>query len=129
MSEVWTVATLRDAPPTLPLVPDVAGILGMGENKALELAARGKLPVPAWKHGLRWVVPTGHLMRHLGLPVPGDAEADGGHGGRGALDELLAGAYVVVSVAALREAVGVPATSPAPARPVPVRERSGGHAA
>lgn len=107
----YTVADLADPelPATLPLWPDVAGILGIARNRAYELAEAGGLPVPAWKLGSRWVVPTGHLRRALGIaaetagdPVPRSAAGTD-------LATVLDGAYVLVPVEHLRRALGLDA--------------------
>ncbi|WP_256789785.1 helix-turn-helix domain-containing protein [Frankia sp. AvcI1] len=62
-----SIPELLVGPPTLPLWPDVAEILGMGKNTALDLAASGRFPTPVFKHGLRWIVPVGHLLELLGF--------------------------------------------------------------
>lgn len=109
-------------PAALPLWPDVAGILGVGQNRACELAGAGELPFPAWKLGNRWMVPTAHLLRHLGITPPGDREPAPG-AGAGLLESALDGAYVIVPVAALRRALGLGGDAEGGAQPpTPLRE-------
>lgn len=95
-------------PATVPLWPDAARLLGIGRNQAYEMADARTLPVPAWKPGLRWVVPTAHLMRHLGIPVPGERQ-DARPAGAEVLDEILGGAYLLVPAAHLRKVLEGPA--------------------
>jgi|GEM_PF-2856850 hypothetical protein len=101
-----TIRELAEAPATLPLVPDVAEILGIGATTAYELAAKGRLPAPirAFKLGTSWRVQTGHLMRFLGLPVAVRSAAPSNTAE--ALEKIIDGALVIVSVRQLREVLG-----------------------
>ncbi|MEX5634995.1 helix-turn-helix domain-containing protein [Parafrankia sp. FMc2] len=94
-----------DTPLTLPLVPNVAGILGVGENEAYRRAKDGTLPVPAWKIGNRWMVPTARLRELLGLTPPPQAERPALD--VAVLDAVLGEAMVILPMSALRRALGL----------------------
>lgn len=125
-----TIRDLLDAPPMLPLWPDVAAILDVGKTRALELAAAGELPVAAVRLGARWMVPTAPLLRYLGVRPPGDPEP-AEVAARGRLVELLVeDAFLLIPTTALRRALGVPGTEVTPS-PLGLRgaPQAGGQAA
>jgi hypothetical protein len=53
--------------PTVPLWPDVGRALGLGRARTFELARRGELPVPVYRLGRSFRVPTAAFRRALGL--------------------------------------------------------------
>ena len=57
--------------PTVPLWPDAAKALGLGRGHAYLLARRKELPVPAYRLGRSWRVPTAALRRALHLDQDG----------------------------------------------------------
>ncbi len=64
----------------LPAVTDLATAaraLGLGRNKAYQLASAGQFPCPVFRAGNTWKVPTAGLLTLLGLPVPGPVQAAG----------------------------------------------------
>lgn len=66
-------ANLRDLPPTIPLWPHAAGILGLGRTAAYEMASRGEFPVRILQLGNKKRVSRADLLAYLGetssLPV------------------------------------------------------------
>jgi len=55
------------AEPTVPLWPDVAKAFGLGRDRVFELARAGELPVPVYRLGRSYRVPTAALRRTLEL--------------------------------------------------------------
>ena len=53
--------------PTVPLWPDAGQAFGLGRARTFELARRGELPVPTFRLGRSWRVPTAALRRALQL--------------------------------------------------------------
>ena len=57
----------------LPAVLDpltAAKVLGIGRTTAYRLLEQGEFPVPAFRAGKRWRIPTSGLCRLLGLDYP-----------------------------------------------------------
>lgn len=53
--------------PTVPLWPDAGRAFGLGRARTFELARRGELPVPIFRLGRSWKVPTAALRQALRL--------------------------------------------------------------
>jgi hypothetical protein len=53
--------------PTLPLWPDAGRAFGLGRARTFELARSGQLPVPVFRLGRSFRVPTAALRRALQL--------------------------------------------------------------
>ncbi len=65
-----TIGDALDLPPMIDLVT-AARYLGIGRTTAYTLAAKGALPVPVVRIGSALRVPTGPLLKILGLTPPG----------------------------------------------------------
>jgi excisionase family DNA binding protein len=57
--------------PTVALWPDAARALGLGRDRARELARLGELPFPVYRFGRSYRVPTAALRRALHLDQDG----------------------------------------------------------
>ncbi len=57
---------LHNLPPTIPLWPDAAGILGMGRSTAYDLAKRDQFPVRLLRLGCKYRVSRADLLAYLG---------------------------------------------------------------
>ena len=61
-----TLADLSTLPPTMPLYPDAAEILGVGRSTAYELVRTGQLPTRVLRLGRLVKIPTAELLRDVG---------------------------------------------------------------
>jgi predicted DNA-binding transcriptional regulator AlpA len=56
----------RELPPTLS-AEEAIQLLGCGRTAGYQALKNGTFPVPAWKVGARWYVPTAPLLKLLGI--------------------------------------------------------------
>ena len=60
-------AALLALPPTVPLYPDAADILGVGRSTAYEMVRTGEWPTRVLRLGRLIKVPTAELLRYVGV--------------------------------------------------------------
>jgi excisionase family DNA binding protein len=65
-----TPAALRALPPTVPLWPTAAQVLGVGRSTAYEMARSGEWPTRLLRLGKLIRVPTAELLAYVGADQP-----------------------------------------------------------
>jgi excisionase family DNA binding protein len=64
-------AALLALPPTVPLYPDAADILGVGRSTAYEMVRTGEWPTRVLRLGRLIKVPTAELLEYVGVKPAG----------------------------------------------------------
>ena len=62
-------------PPTVPLYPEAAGILGVGRSTAYEMVRTGTWPTRVLRLGKLIRIPTAELLRYVGVTDDGPEAA------------------------------------------------------
>ena len=75
-AQAWTADRIRALGSTTDLVT-AASVLGLPTSTAYKLARRGELPVPTFRVGVRYRVPTASILATLHLDPPSGEPADG----------------------------------------------------
>ena len=75
-AQAWTADRIRALGATTDLVT-AASVLGIPTSTVYKLARRGELPVPTFRVGVRYRVPTAAILATLYLDPPSSEPADG----------------------------------------------------